>query len=222
MARRRRRARLTAREKKDLWRRWRKGQSLGEIGRSLGYHNTCVGQTIRATGGFNPRDRRRCKLSLTLAEREEISRGIARGETATAIAERLGRALSTITRELNRHGGRTGYRAADADNRASAWSCRPKTCLLASNGRLRLVVAKKLRDDWSPEQISGWLVTEYPDDAAMRISTETIYRSLFIRARGVLKKELLAHLRSGRMVRGSRHTSKAGKGRGEIVERRAA
>lgn len=218
MARRRRRPRLTALEKKELWRRWKEGQSLREIRRSLGVHRMSVGQVVRSTGGFTPRERRRSRLSLTLAEREEISRGVARGETATAIAERLDRSPSTVTRELNRHGGRAKYRAADADTRAWGWSCRPKACLLASHARLRLVVATKFRDDWSPEQISGWLVTAYPDDPTMRTSTETIYRSLFIQARGVLKKELLAHLRSGRMMRASRYPSKAGEGRGEIVD----
>jgi IS30 family transposase len=218
MAKRQRRANLNASEKRELWHRWREGHTLAEIGRGLGSDGSCIRQVVCATGGFTPPERRRSQLALTLSEREEISRGVAAGETATEIARRLGRAPSTIARELGRHGGRVGYRAADADREAWDWSCRPKVCLLASNPQLRRVVATKLKDDWSPEQISGWLVTEYPDDPTMRISAETIYRSLFIQARGVLKKELLAHLRGGRTLRGSRHATKAGQGRSKIVD----
>jgi len=210
---------LTAAQKRELWQRWREGQSLSEIGRALdNRHAGSIYGVIKATGGFGPVERRRSRLSLGLAEREEISRGVARGEPARQIAARLGRAASTVTRELSRHGGRRAYRAARADDRAWDRSRRPKLCRLAINERLRLVVAARLQDDWSPEQISGWLVTEYPNDVAMRISHETIYRSLFVQARGVLKQELVAHLRSKRTMRRGKHATTFGQGRGGIID----
>jgi IS30 family transposase len=141
------------------------------------------------------------------AEREEISRGLAAGESLRAIAARLGRAASSVSREVDRNGGPRNYRAAKADERAWERARRPKRCLLAENYRLRDVVAKKLEEDWSPQQISGWLARHYPDDKAMRVSHETIYRTLFVQARGVLKKELLGHLRSGRTMRKARRAS---------------
>jgi IS30 family transposase len=134
------------------------------------------------------------------------------------IAARLGRPASTVSREIARNGGRKNYRAAKADERAWDQARRPKKCLLAKNARLRDVVAKKLKEDWSPQQISGWLVRHYPDDEAMRISGETIYRTLFVQARGALKKELLAHLRSGRTMRKSRYASTSGQQRGQIKD----
>lgn len=207
---------LTAAEKRELWRRWREGQSLMDIGRALGKHAGSVFGVVNARGGFSPPERRRHRLALTFAEREEISRGAATGETATAIARRLGRAASTVTRELHKNGGRAGYRAAAADERAWSRARRPKPCRLAANRRLRMAVAKKLQADWSPEQISGWLMSEYPDDDAMRISHETIYRSLFIQARGVLKRELTSHLRSQRKFRRGRHATTRGQGRASI------
>jgi IS30 family transposase len=157
-------------------------------------------------------------LSLTLAEREDISRGIASDSSIREIARLLKRSASTVSREVARHGGRPAYRAHDADRRAWVLALRPKRCLLAGNRRLRDVVASKLMLDWSPEQISGWLKTRYPNNESMHVSHETIYRSLFIQARGVLKKELMDHLRSKRRMRRSRHASEHGHSRGQIVD----
>jgi IS30 family transposase len=169
-------------------------------------------------GGIPPAARRRSRLALTLAEREDISRGIASDSPLREIARRLDRAASTLSREISRHGGRPAYRALDADRRAWDSALRPKKCLLAGNRKLRDIVASKLILDWSPEQISGWLETQYPDDESLRVSHETIYRSLFIQARGVLKKELLDQLRSKRRMRRSRHASASGQSRGQIVD----
>ena len=140
-------------------------------------------------------------MALSLAEREEISRGIAAGHSARRIAACLGRSPSTVSREVARHGGRRGYRAAAADHGAWQRAKRPKLCVLSRHRRLRLVVAQKLAQEWSPEQVSGWLVATYPDDETMRVSPETIYRTLFIQSRGALRKELTKHLRTGRVIR---------------------
>jgi IS30 family transposase len=148
----------------------------------------------RGYGGISPPERQRRRCALTPSEREEISRGLAAGESLRTIATRLGRCASTVCREVNRNGGRRNYRAQQADERACERARRPKRCLLATNHFLRDVVARKLHEDLSPEQISGWLKREYPSDEAMRISHETIYRTLFVQARGALKRELLAHL----------------------------
>ncbi len=210
---------LSAEQKRELWQRWRAGQSLTEIGRALGKHSSSVHFVISPNGGFVPRTRRRRSTALTLFEREEISRDLARGSSLRAIAASLGRAPSTISREVARDGGPSGYRAASADQRAWNAARRPQACLLARNARLRRTVARKLALDWSPEQITGWLVRTYPDDKAMRVSPETIYRSLFIQARGVLKKELQAHLRSRRTMRRSKKASTHGQpGRGDIAD----
>jgi IS30 family transposase len=155
---------------------------------------------------------------LTLAEREDISRGIAADESARSIAARIGRAPSTVSREIARHGGRSSYRATDADTTAWESALRPKPCVLALNGELRNIVARKLLLDWSPEQVAGWLKLEYPDDERMRVSHETIYRSLFIQARGVLKKELIGHLRMRRTLRHSRRAGAQDELRGRIPD----
>ncbi len=155
---------------------------------------------------------------LSMAEREEISRGMAAGVSLRSVARRLGRAPSTISRELGRNGGHRLYRAAAADQRAWNRALRPKPCKLARCEGLRQLVAARLHDNWSPEQIAGWLKRTYPDDEDYRVSHETIYRSLFVQARGVLKKELQAHLRSGRAIRRSRHASGKGDGRGSLVD----
>src|SRR5271165_2436147 len=214
----RKRTRLALAEKSDIWRRWKAGQSLHEIGRAYGRPHPTIRKLLLPHGGIAPAARRRSRLALTLAEREDISRGIASDWPLREIARRLDRAASTVSREISRHGGRPAYRAHDADHRAWDSALRPKRCLLACHRKLRNIVASKLILDWSPEQISGWLKTHYPDDENMRVSHETIYRSLFIQARGVLKKELLDHLRSKRRMRRSRHSSEHGQSRGQIVD----
>ena len=175
-------------QKADLWSRWKAGQSLHEIGRALGKDHVVIQFLLARHGGIAPAARRRSPRTLTLAEREDISRGIAGGSSLREIARGLQRAVSTVSREVARHGGRPQYRANDADQQAWESALRPKTCLLARHGPLRELVASKLMLDWSPEQISGWLKMQYPEDGSLRVSHETIYRSLFIQARGVLKK----------------------------------
>ena len=204
---------LSAIEKREVWNRWKAGQSLHEIGRAFGKEHSCIRSVLLPRGGIRPAARRRSRLALTLAEREDISRGIASGSSIREIARHMNRAASTVSREVIRHGGRPAYRAHDADRQAWVSALRPKRCLLAMNRKLRDIVASKLILDWSPEQISGWLKTQYPDDPSMRVSHETIYRSLFIQARGVLKKELMDYLRSKRRMRRSRHASVHGHGR---------
>ena len=201
-----------------IWSRWKAGQTLHEIGRVFGKCHNTIRAVLLPRGGIPPVARRRSRLALTFAEREDISRGMACGSSIRAIASCLHRAASTVSREVARHGGRPGYRAYAADQQAWNAALRPKRCLLAVNSELRNVVASKLILDWSPEQISGWLKTQYPRDESMRVSHETIYRSLFIQARGVLKKELMDHLRSKRRMRRSRHASEHGHRRGQIVD----
>jgi len=209
---------LSASEKRDVWIRWKAGQTLHEIGRAFEKPHSCIRAVLLPRGGIPPLARRRSRLARCLAEREDISRGIASGSSIREIASRLERAVSTVSREVTRHGGRPAYRAHDADRQAWVSALRPKRCLLAGNRKLRDMVASKVILDWSPEQISGWLKTEYADDGSMQVSHETIYRSLFIQARGVLKKELLDHLRSKRRMRRSRHASANGQSRGQIVD----
>ena len=204
--------------KKELWERWRAGESISDIARALQKPPGSIHGMLEATGGFSPLQRRRRRGALTPSEREEISRGLATGESLRAIARRLGRPASTVCREVNRNGGRRNYRATKADERAWEKARRPKRCLLAMNERLRDTVARKLREDWSPQQISGWLKREYPEDEAMHISHETIYRTLFVQARGALKRELLAHLRSRRLMRKGRRASTRGQPRGQIKD----
>ena len=214
----RKRWRLSPAEKIDIWRRWKCGQSQHEIGRACGRPHPTIRKLLLPCGGIAPAARRRSRLALTLAEREDISRGIASDSSIREIARLLKRSASTVSREVARHGGRPAYRAHDADRRAWVSALRPKRCLLAGNRRLRDVVASKLILDWSPEQISGWLKTRYLNNESMHVSHETIYRSLFIQARGVLKKELMEHLRSKRRMRRSRHASEHGQSRGQIVD----
>jgi len=209
---------LSAIEKSDVWCRWKAGQSLHEIGRAFDKPHSSIRCLLLPRGGIPPATRRRRLLALSLAEREDISRGIASGWSIREIARRVDRAASTVSREVARHGGRPAYRAHEADEHAWDSALRPKKCLLAVNCKLRNIVASKLVLDWSPQQISGWLKTQYPDDESMRVSHETIYRSLFIQARGVLKKELMDHLRSKRRMRRSRLASVSGQSRGQIVD----
>ncbi len=209
---------LSAAGKKELWERWKAGEPISDISRALKKPPGSIHGMLKATGGIAPPHRRRPCWALTPAEREEISRGLATGDSMRAIAARLGRAASTVSREVERNGGREGYRATMAEERAWRRARRPKRCLLAKNDLLRDVVAKKLKEDWSPEQISGWLKRRYRDNGAMYVSHETIYRTLFVQSRGALKRELLAHLRSGRMMRKGRHASTRGQPRGQIKE----
>jgi len=208
---------LSATQRAEFWTRWRAGQSMSDIGRALGRDRSSIHYVVRCSGGVVPAMRLRSRRSLTLDEREDISRGIVGGCSIRSIAERLGRAPSTISREVLRHGGRHGYRATAADVEAWDAALRPKVCLLGTNRKLQRIVAGKLGLDWSPEQVCGWLKTEFPDDESMRVSHETIYRSLFIQARGVLKKELIGHLRTRRVTRRSRRLRADGQSRGQIV-----
>ena len=171
------RSRLSPTQKTDSWRRWKAGQSLHEIGRAYGKPHPSIRCVLLPRGGIPPGARRRSRRVLTLAERENISRGIACGSSLREIASHLDRAASTVSREVTRHGGRPGYRAHEADNQAWESALRPKRCLLAVNRKLRNIVASKLVLDWSPEQIAGWLKMQHPDDESMRVSHETIYRT---------------------------------------------
>jgi IS30 family transposase len=199
-----------------MWDRWQRGESLKAIGRAFDRPSSSIYGQLSPSGGIRPLPRQRSKLALTLAEREEISRGVATQLSMRSIADKLGRSPSTISREINRNGGDTNYRAAKADQAAWNRACRPKLCKLACNRTLSGVVAKKLRSNWSPEQIAGWLRKENPEDEGNYVSHETIYRSLFVQARGVLKKELQEHLRSKRTIRRSKHSGQQGDGRGQI------
>ena len=213
----RRRVKLSEQQRNDMWSRWKAGQSLHEVGRAFGKAHGVIHFMLAQRGGIAPVVRHRSLRTLTLAEREDISRGIASGGTIREIAKDLKRAVSTVSREVARHGGRPLYRATDADQQAWDSALRPKRCLLALHVKLQEIVAGKLILDWSPEQVSGWLKSEYPEDERMRVSHETIYRSLFIQARGVLKKELIQHLRFKRRIRRSRHARDSGHHKGQIV-----
>lgn len=185
----------------EIWRRWRLGESFQEIGDALGRTCSVVHYVVRQSGGVAPPVRRRAACTLTHREREDIFRGVSVGQSFAAIAAALGRPTSAVSREVGRHGGRLRYRARVADRRAWAWARRPKRCRLATHPRLRAVVAARLADDWSPQQIAGWLLTAFPDNPDMQISHEAIYLSLFVQSRGVLHRELLGHLRRCRRVR---------------------
>jgi transposase, IS30 family len=188
---------LSVQEQEELWRRWRRGESLRLIARQMGKRGPSVRAFVLQSGGVQRRPPQRAARSLTAAEREEISRGIAAGASGRAIAKRLGRAPSTVSRELARNGGRSRYRAQCADAAAIRRAARPKPSKLAVDPRLRAVVEAKLALRWSLEQIAGWLRVTYPDDPTMRISHETIYLSLYVQRRGALRGELRRCLRSG-------------------------
>jgi IS30 family transposase len=209
---------FSAAEKTELWDRWQRGESLKAIGRAFGKPSSSIYYQVAPTGGIRPSPRRRSRLALTLLEREEISRGIAAHQSTRSMARLLGRSASTVSRELHRNGGYDGYRAAPADEQAWARSRRPKRCKLAINPWLRQAVASKLRLNWAPEQIAGWLKRSHSGDESHCVSHETIYRSLFVQARGVLKKELLGHLRSKRTIRRSKRADPNGDRRGQIKD----
>jgi len=210
-------ARMSWSQKAELWRRWRAGESLSEIGRALERLPASVFSVLRSHGGIEPAARRQSRLALSTAEREEISRGIARGASIRAISRHLDRAPSTVSREIRRNGGPRFYRAARADRQAWRCSRRPRPCRLATRPALRALVAEKLAAKWSPQQIAGWLRVAFPSDPERHVSHETIYRSLFVQSRGVLKRALLAQLRRGRSFRHSRHATTAGQTRGQIT-----
>ena len=218
MRRKYRRVGFTAAQSAELWDRWRKGEGLTSIGRAFGKPSSCIFSHLRPTGGIRPRVRRRSRLALSLAEREEISRGLVAERSIRLIARSLGRAPSTVSREIKRNGGYHRYRAAAADKRAWSEALRPKTCKLPMHACLRQAVERKLRHNWAPEQIAGWLRRTDPYHAADHVSHETIYRSLFVQARGVLKKELMQHLRTGRPIRRSRHATAKADSRGQIPD----
>lgn len=209
---------MSWKQRNELWRRWRAGESLTEIAAALEREPARIYQIVEAEGGIAPAARRRSRLALTTAEREEISRGMARGASGRDLARRLRRAPSTISREIRRHGGRSRYRAQRADRRAWARTRRPKACRLASRPALQRAVAAKLARQWSPQQIAGWLRVRFPSDADMHVSHETIYRSLFVQSRGVLKRELLQQLRQQRQYRHARAATRVGHHRGHIVD----
>ncbi|QJW85793.1 IS30 family transposase [Ramlibacter terrae] len=218
MKRRRPRIYYSDSQKALMWERWKQGWTLHEIGKLFDRPHTSIHQILAATGGFRPPQRARSPDALTLAEREEISGAMVAGESIRSTAARLGRAPSTISREIKRNGGCDGYRASLAD--AAAWdrARRPKTCKLRNNRALARLVAEKLRLLWAPEQIAGWLKHTYPGDQSLHVSHETIYRSLFIQARGALKKELLEHLRRTRGMRRSRHYTQKTAIHGQIAD----
>ena len=196
--------------KSEMWDRWQRGESLSSIGRRFNRASSSIFPHLALTGGIRPPERTRSGRVLSLAEREEISRGLAANRSLRAIARSLSRAPSTISREVRRNGGRRAYRAALSDQRA--WDCarRPKACKLSFNEPLCRFIARKLRSKWSPQQIAGWLMRWHPDEEQERVSHETIYRSLYVQTRGVLKKELQQYLRSPRAIRRSRHATQKG------------
>ena len=214
----RRRIYYSAAQRAQIWDRWQRGESMSSIGRAFDRESSSVFSVISPTGGIRPATRRRCSRVLSLGEREEISRGLSTKQSLRAIARRLGRAPSTISREVRRNGGRITYRATASDQAAWDRALRPKTCKLACHPSLSRAVSTKLRRKWSPEQIAGWLKRTFPPEAHKQVSHETIYRSLYIQARGVLKKELLAHLRAKRTVRRSRHSSLKRNGLGQVKD----
>ena len=211
------RIKYTSAQKQEIWDRWEKGESLKSIGRLFDRPSSSIFNILAPTGGIRPPIRKRSKWSLTLSEREEISRGTVADLSIRSIAKHLNRPPSTISREIKRNGGYDNYRATQAD--LSAWerAHRPKQCKLACNRPLSRTVATKLQLNWSPEQIAGWLKVEYPNNENNRVSHETIYCSLFVQARGVLKKELQQYLRSQRAIRRSKHASLKRDGLGQIT-----
>ena len=208
----------TETDKALMWDRWQKGDSLHAIAAHFNRHHTSIGGILARTGGIRPPPRLRSRLSLTLAEREEISRGLVTDQAIRAIAQSLDRAPSTISREIKRNDGRYKYRATNADQAAWDRARRPKTCKLVANRALARLVARKLQLEWSPEQIAGWLKRRFPNDESYQVSHEIIYRSLYIQARGALKKELLQHLRRTRGMRRSRHHTQKNDNHGRITD----
>ena len=205
-------------EKTELWDRWQRGESMRAIGRVFGKPSSSIYFQLAPHGGIRPAPRRRSRLALSLSEREEISRGIVAERSIRSMARALDRSPLTVSREISRNGGYDRYRAALADKRAWDGARRPKRCKLATHPPLRRVVARKLRLNWSPEQIAGWLKRAHRGEESYQVSHETIYRSLFVQARGVLKKELLQYLRSKRTIRQSKQATQKGRAHGQIKD----
>lgn len=214
----RRRIYYSESQKALMWERWRQGDSLQQIAQLFDRNHSSIQGILAETGGIRPAQRCRSRFALTLAEREEISRAVVAGHSVRSIATLLRRAPSTISREIRRNGGQECYRASQADQTAWDRAHRPKACKLVENRTLAHIVAGKLQGKWSPEQIAGWLKRTYPGDETFQVSHETIYRSLFIQARGALKKELLAHLRRTRVMRRSRHHTQKTDNHGRIID----
>jgi transposase, IS30 family len=211
-------SRMSWSEKNELWGRWRRGESLRDIAHALRRAPSVVYTAVETGGGIAPRPRRRSRLALTPAEREEISRQLARGQSFRLISQRLNLAPSTVSREVARNGGRGVYRASVADGRAWQRSRRPQPCRLSTRPALRRAVAHKLAQQWSPQQISGWLRCTFPSDPDMQVSPETIYRSLFVQSRGVLKRRLLQHLRRQHHFRHARAAARRRPRQGQILD----
>ena len=205
-------------DKALMWDHWQKGDSMHVIAGLFERGHSSVQHILSEAGAIRPRQRCRSRLTLTLLEREEISRGVMAGHSIRSIAELLGRAASTVSREINRNGGRRDYRASKAEQAAWERAHRRKTCKLVKNRALAQLVAKKLTQRWSPQQIAGWLKKTYPEDENYQVSHEIIYRSLYVQARGALKKELIKHLRTQRGMRRSRHGNSSGEGQGQIKD----
>jgi IS30 family transposase len=218
MRRRTKRRFYTPAESAEIWDRWRRGEGLKSIGRAFGKSSSSIFSHLSPSGGIQPPPRRRSPQALSLAEREEISRGLVHGRSLRQIACGLGRAPSTISREVARNGGTGPYRAAASDKQAWRRALRPKPCKLVSNPRLQRLVETQLLHNWSPEQIAAWLKITYPEDEAFWVSHETIYRTLYVQTRGALKKELTEHLRTHRPIRRSRHSTTKADLRGRIPD----
>ena len=208
--------RFSEEERQTIWDMREAAVPVKRIAKHLGRQNVSLRKFIADAGGKRPTARQRSELRLSLEEREEISRGLAAGDSIRAIAQSLGRSPSTVYREVNANGGRRKYRALVADLAACRRGLRPKRAKLAQCRRLRGVVERKLEAKWSPEQISAWLALEYPDRPEMQVSHETIYQSLFVQSRGALRKELRSCLRSGRAMRRAKAYTKGNVGQGQL------
>ena len=204
-------------QKAEMWDRWQRGESLNQIGRAFDRPSSSIFGQFAPTGGIRPSPRKRSRLALSISEREEISRGLVAGSSMREIAYSLNRSPSTISREINRNGGYDDYRATQAEQATWDRAHRPKKCKLACHPMLKHRVATKLKRNWSPEQIAGWLKRTYPNQEHRQVSHETIYKSLFIQARGVLKKELQLYLRTQRAIRRSKQHSIKKIGLGKIT-----
>ncbi len=209
---------MTAAEKDTVWSQYKAGATCATIGRVLGKPVSTIYSIVSSHGGIAPRRRKRAEDALSAKEREHISRGLAAGDSIRTMAGSLHRAPSTVSREIARNGGPSNYRAVDAERNAWRRARRPKSARLVQRSQLQSVVHAKLRLHWSPEQISGWLAREFPDTMDMRVSHETIYRSLYIQTRGEKKRELASHLRTRRQMRRSQYARRTDDGRGRIVD----